>query len=138
MLASVRPRSTTVTYTPLLLTCATGLVSAADSNGNTTSALILVAVVRSCSWLACSAALAAVLIVIFRSLWVFSSSFFASLAHQTMPAVKLCVAAGIATPRLTLFCAIAAGRGQRQHRGEATRSRRVANVMVMVSRVVAA
>ncbi|MCY1378026.1 hypothetical protein D9M69_656290 [compost metagenome] len=80
-LVSVRPRSTTVTYAPLALTCATGLVSAADSKGNTTSALILVTVDRSCSWLACSGALAAVLIVIFRSLCSFSRSFFAWLAQ---------------------------------------------------------
>jgi hypothetical protein len=65
--------------------------------------LIFVTVSRSCSWFACSPAFAAVLTVTFRSGYFFSSSFFASLAHQTMPAVKLCVAAGIATPRLTLY-----------------------------------
>src|SRR3954470_22673219 len=96
--------------TPLAFTCSTGLVSAADSNGNTTSALILFTVTRSCSWLACSDALAAVFTI--TCTWpgcAFSRSFLASLAQYTMPAVKLWVAAGIATPSTTLLPWASAG-----------------------------
>jgi hypothetical protein len=78
------------------------LVSAADSNGKITSVLILVAVSRSCSWFACSGAPLAVLTVTLRPGCAFSRSFLAWLAQNTMPAVKLWVAAGMATPRLTL------------------------------------
>ena len=80
-LVSVRPRSTTVTYTPLALTWATGLVSAADSNGKMTNALILFTVTRSCSWLACSGAPPAVLTMTCRPGWAFSRSFLAWLAQ---------------------------------------------------------
>ena len=41
-LVSVRPRSTTVTYTPLALTWPRALVSAADSNGKMTNRVDLV------------------------------------------------------------------------------------------------
>ncbi|MNT28391.1 hypothetical protein D3C72_1640750 [compost metagenome] len=108
-LVSVRPRSTTVTYTPLALTWATGLVSAADSNGKITRALILFTVTRSCSWLACSGAPPAVLTMTCRPGWAFSRSFLAWLAQYTMPPVKPCVADGMATPTTVLLACAMAG-----------------------------
>src|SRR5690349_13622908 len=93
---------------PLALTCATGLVSAADSNGNTTSDVILFTVTRSCSWLACSDASLAVFTMTWMPGLAFSRSFLASLAQYTAPAMKLCVAAGMDTPSTSfLACAMA-------------------------------
>ena len=95
---------------PLALTWATGLVSAADSKGNTTSEVILLTVTRSCSWLACSEALAAVFTITWMLGLAFSRSFLASPAQYTAPAMKLCVAAGMDTPSTSfLACASAAG-----------------------------
>src|SRR5262245_53670371 len=93
----------------LALTWATGLVSAADSNGNTTSEVILLTVTRSCSWLACSEALAAVFTITWMLGLAFSRSFLASLAQYTAPAMKLCVAAGMDTPNTSFLACAKAG-----------------------------
>src|SRR6476620_11148613 len=94
---------------PLALTCATGLVSAADSKGNTTSEVILLTVTRSCSWLACSEALAAVFTITWMLGLAFSRSCLASPAQYTAPAMKLCVAAGMDTPSTSFLACASAG-----------------------------
>jgi hypothetical protein len=62
----------------------------------------------------------------------FSSSFLASLAQKTIPAVKLWVAAGIETPRLTFSSAIPAQAAQSTPTAVATTANlRMANFMVI-------
>jgi hypothetical protein len=69
------------------------------------SVSILLAVTRSWTWLACSAAEPAVLTVTFSPGYCFSSSPLVRLAQYTTPPAQPCVAAGMATPMLGLFCA---------------------------------
>src|SRR5450830_1700205 len=137
----VKPRSTTVTYTPLFLTCATGCVRDADPIGKITRVLILLTVNISCNWLACSGAVAAVLTMIFKPGWAFSSSALAWLAHQTMPEVKLWVAVGIATPTTNLSAGSAAcafGKAHACITSTAIPATRIKLFMLLSSKVVGA
>ena len=106
--------------------------------GKITRVLILFTVNISCSWFACSGAVAAVLTMIFTPGWAFSSSALAWFAHHTMPEVKLCVAVGMATPTTSLSAACALGSAHACITSTAIPATRIKLFMLLSSKVVGA